>query len=34
MNMLALELVRLGGLDGRDGVVSGIWGTSQGAATV
>ena len=30
--MLALESVRLGGLDGRDRVVSGIWGTSRGAA--
>ena len=29
---LALESVRLGGLDGRDGVVSGICGTSHGAA--
>ena len=29
---LALESVRLGGLDGRDGVVSGIWGTARGAA--
>ena len=30
-NTLALELVRLGGLEGRDGVVSGICGTSRGA---
>ena len=30
-NTLARESVRLGGLDGRDGVVSGIWGTSRGA---
>ena len=31
-NTLARESVRLGGLDGRDGVVSGICGTSRGAA--
>ena len=31
-NTLAWESVQLGGLDGRDGVVSGICGTSRGAA--
>ena len=31
-NTLARESVRLGGLEGRDGVVSGICGTSLGAA--
>ena len=32
MNMLARDSVRLGGLEGRDRVVSGICGTARGAA--